>query len=64
VHAPALALDHLLPLSPPWALVYGALYLFLIFLPVFVVQQDAMIRRTVWAYLTVSSVQVKGQANV
>lgn len=56
VHAPDLALDHLLPLTPTWALVYGALYLFLIVLPVFVVQQEEMIRRTVWAYITVWSV--------
>jgi membrane-associated phospholipid phosphatase len=53
VHAPALALDRLLPLAPTWALVYGALYLFLIVLPVFVIQQEELIRRTVWAYLTV-----------
>lgn len=56
VHAPELALDRLLPLAPVWALIYGALYLFLIVLPVFVVQQNEMIRRTVWAYLTVWSV--------
>ncbi|HLA89198.1 MAG TPA: hypothetical protein VJL28_02055 [Gemmatimonadaceae bacterium] len=49
VHAPELALDRFLPLTPTWALVYGALYLFLIVLPVFVVQQEEMIRRTVWA---------------
>ncbi len=30
VYAPALALDRLLPLAPMWALVYGALYAFLI----------------------------------
>jgi membrane-associated phospholipid phosphatase len=53
VHAPLLALDGLVPLVPAWALVYGALYAFLIVLPVFVVQQDDLIRRTVWAYLTV-----------
>jgi membrane-associated phospholipid phosphatase len=56
VHAPALALDRLLPLAPTWALVYGALYLFLIVLPVFVVQQEELIRRTVWAYLAVWTV--------
>jgi membrane-associated phospholipid phosphatase len=56
VHAPALALDPLLPLTPTWALVYGALYGFLIVLPVFVVQQQELIRRTVWAYLTVWTV--------
>ena len=56
VHAPALALDRLLPLAPTWALVYGALYAFLIVLPVFVVQRAELIRRTVWAYLTVWTV--------
>lgn len=52
-HVPALALDRALPLIPAWALVYGALYLFLILLPIFVVRQDAHIRRTVHAYLLV-----------
>jgi membrane-associated phospholipid phosphatase len=56
VHAPELPLDRLLPVTPAWALVYGALYLFLIMLPVFVVQQEEMIRRTVWAYLMVWTV--------
>jgi membrane-associated phospholipid phosphatase len=56
VHAPELALDRLLPLTPMWALVYGALYAFLIVLPVFVIQQEELIRRTVWAYLTVWTV--------
>jgi membrane-associated phospholipid phosphatase len=56
VHAPELALDRLLPLAPVWALIYGVLYAFLIVLPVFVVQQNEMIRRTVWAYITVWSV--------
>lgn len=55
VHAPELVLDRLLPLAPIWALIYGALYAFLIVLPVFVIQQNEMIRRTVWAYLTVWS---------
>lgn len=53
VHAPELALDRLLPLTPTWALVYGALYLFLIVLPIIVVQPEELIRRTVWTYLTV-----------
>lgn len=52
-HAPALAVDRLLPLVPAWALVYGALYAFLIVVPLFVVQPQELIRRTVWAYLTV-----------
>lgn len=52
-HAPAWPLDRLLPLVPTWALVYGILYAFLILLPVFVVQHEDLIRRTVWTYLTV-----------
>ena len=52
-HVPELALDRALPLVPYWALVYGALYLFLILLPVFVVREDDVIRRTVNAYLFV-----------
>ena len=53
VHAPELALDRLVHLVPGWALVYGSLYLFLIVLPVFVVRQEELIRRTVLAYLMV-----------
>jgi membrane-associated phospholipid phosphatase len=60
VHAPELALDRLVPLVPAWALVYGALYGFLILLPVFVVREEDLIRRTVWAYLTVWSTAYLG----
>ncbi len=56
VHAPVLALDRFFPLVPTWALIYGALYGFLILLPLFVIQQPELIRRTVWAYITVWSV--------
>lgn len=52
-HAPEFALDRALPLMPSWALVYGALYLFLILLPVLVVREDDLIRRTVYAYLLI-----------
>lgn len=52
-YLPELALDRALPLIPAWALVYGALYVFLILLPVFVVRQDELIRRTVYAYLLI-----------
>jgi membrane-associated phospholipid phosphatase len=55
-HAPELTFDRLFPFAPAWALVYGALYAFLIVLPVFVIQQEELIRRTVWAYLTVWTV--------
>jgi membrane-associated phospholipid phosphatase len=53
VHAPELPWDRALPLQPAWALVYGALYMFLIVLPVFVVREEAHIRRTFWAYVAV-----------
>lgn len=52
-YAPAIALDRALPLVPSWALVYGALYAFLILLPVFVVRHEEQIRRTVYAYLLI-----------
>lgn len=51
VHVPEIALDRLIPLRPEWALVYGALYLFLIVLPVFSVRDEEHLRRTVAAYL-------------
>ncbi|HEX7706359.1 MAG TPA: phosphatase PAP2 family protein [Thermoanaerobaculia bacterium] len=50
-YAPELALDRAIPLIPSWALIYGALYLFLILLPIFVVRQEDLIRRTVYACL-------------
>jgi len=53
VHAPSLPWDVAVPLQPTWALIYGALYMFLIVLPVFVVRQEEHIRRTFWAYLAV-----------
>ena len=52
-YAPAVALDSFFPLQPSWSLVYGALYFFLIVLPVFVLRDDEHIRRTVFAYLTI-----------
>ncbi len=52
-YVPELALDRAIPLIPAWAFVYGALYLFLILLPIFVVRQDELIRRTVFAYLLI-----------
>jgi membrane-associated phospholipid phosphatase len=52
-HVPDLFLDHLIPLKPEWSVIYGALYLFLILLPVLSVRDEEHIRRTVWAYLMV-----------
>lgn len=53
VHRPEIWLDRVLPLEPAWALIYGALYLFLIVLPVFVVREQEHIRRTFLAYVAV-----------
>jgi membrane-associated phospholipid phosphatase len=52
-YVPELPLDRAVPLIPGWALVYGALYVFLILLPIFVVRHDALIRRTVYGYLLI-----------
>jgi membrane-associated phospholipid phosphatase len=52
-HVPELALDRALPLVPFWALVYGALYVFLILLPIFIVREQEHVRRTVNAYLLI-----------
>lgn len=53
VHTLDLSWDQVFPVRPTWALIYGSLYVFLIVLPVIVVQQREHIRRTVFAYLTV-----------
>jgi len=53
LHAPETALDRAVPLQPAWALVYGALYLFLILLPLLVVRQPRQVRQTLLAYLAV-----------
>lgn len=52
-YAPALPLDRLLPLVPASAVIYGALYAFLIALPVLVIQTRELVHRTVRAYLAV-----------
>lgn len=52
-HVPELALDRAWPLVPAWAIVYGALYAFLILLPILVIREDELIRRTVHAYLAI-----------
>jgi membrane-associated phospholipid phosphatase len=51
--APALAVDGMIPLVPAWALVYGALYAWLIVLPVLVVHDEGQVRRAARAYLSV-----------
>ncbi len=52
-HVPAIAIDGAIPLVPAWSLIYGALYAFLIALPVFVVREEEHLLRTVRAYLSV-----------
>jgi membrane-associated phospholipid phosphatase len=52
VHVPEVYLDRLIPLAPVWAPVYGSLFL-LVILPVFVVHQPDLVRRTVNAYLAI-----------
>jgi membrane-associated phospholipid phosphatase len=52
-YRPELALDRAIPLQPIWTLVYSCLYLTLILLPIFLVRQEAHIRRTVYAFLTI-----------
>src|SRR4051794_7395541 len=47
VPAPAVALDRMVPLEPVWTLVYASLYMVLILLPVFVVREPELLRRTV-----------------
>lgn len=53
LHVPAIAADARVPLVPAWGFIYGALYLFLILLPVFVVRDEPHVRRTFLAYLSV-----------
>ena len=53
LNTPELPIDRMLPLLPTWSLVYGALYMFLIVLPVFIVRETELLRRTVWAFLAI-----------
>lgn len=52
VHAPAVALDHAIPLEPSWSMVYVSLSLAAL-LPVFVVHQQALVRRVILAFLSI-----------
>lgn len=52
-HVPSLPLDAMVPLEPAWALLYGALYFFLIALPVFLLREPTHLRRTVYAFLMI-----------
>jgi membrane-associated phospholipid phosphatase len=48
---PHVGLDELFAVQPAWSLVYGALYLFLILLPVIIIQEERLLRATFRAYL-------------
>jgi len=52
LHTPELALDRALPLLPAWSVIYGSLFCAAL-LPVFVVHQQELIRRTILAFLTI-----------
>lgn len=52
-HIPELPIDRAIPLRASWSIVYGALYLYLILLPVFVVRGRRHVSRTFSAYLSV-----------
>lgn len=50
LHVPELALDRAIPLVPAWSVVYGSLFLAAL-LPVMVVHQQELVRRTILAFL-------------
>lgn len=52
---PEIALDRTVQLEPSWILVYASLYVFVL-LPLLVVRQDDLFRRTLLAYLMVMTV--------
>jgi len=52
LHTPELALDRALPIVPAWSLVYGSLFLAAL-LPVFVVHQQELVRRTINGFLAI-----------
>lgn len=53
LHFPEIALDRMIPVVPVWALIYGALYAFLIILPMLVVREPEHMRRAIHAYLSI-----------
>lgn len=52
LHVPELALDRAIPVEPAWSFVYGSLFLAAL-LPVFVVHQQELVRRTINAFLAI-----------
>jgi membrane-associated phospholipid phosphatase len=59
VFTPELALDRAIPLQPIWMLAYGSIWIFA-FLPVFVVREPALTRRTMLAILAVIIISYVG----
>jgi membrane-associated phospholipid phosphatase len=59
LHAPALPVDGMLPLQPAWMIVYGSLYLFVL-LPLLVVDNKELLRRTMKSYVLVMLVAYAG----
>lgn len=59
VFTPELALDRVIPLQPIWMLAYGSVWIFA-FLPVFIVRQPALTRRTMLAALSVIIISYVG----
>jgi membrane-associated phospholipid phosphatase len=52
VHVPELALDRVVPVQPAWSVIYGSLFCAAL-LPVFVVHQQELVRRTILAFLMI-----------
>jgi len=59
MNMPEFALDRAIPLQPIWMLAYGSIWIFA-FLPVFVVRQPELTRRSMLAFLTVIGIAYLG----
>jgi len=59
-YQPFIALDHLMPLSPRWMVVYGSLYMCGFLLPLVVVRGRELFRQSMKAYLFVMLVSYAG----
>ena len=59
-HMPAMALDQAIPVVPAWMLVYGSLYVAGFILPLLVVRDPPLVRRTLQALLGVMLVSYLG----
>lgn len=57
---PETSLDRAIPLEPSWMLVYGSLYVFAFLLPLLVIRQPDLLRRAMYAFLSVMLVSYAG----